>query len=1171
MDNTENKQPTLCTSGTASTAVSIPPSAQIIFVSDAFVEDFPYGGAELSSEALIESSPFEVFKLASKQVTAEHLASASDRFWIFGNFMNLDLALAPQIAARLKYSVIEYDYKYCYYRNPILHRQIASGECNCEGEVRAAVISSFLSGTTTTWWMSYQQMNRHLLLFPRLLATCNIVLSSVFTRSSLRLIQQLRREFSSSKRNVWIILGSPSWIKGYEDSEDWCESRGLDYEVIWGRPHLEVLRELAQAKGVVYLPRGYDTCPRMLIEAKLLGCRIITNTMVDHLSESWFCAEDPDVTSSYLYTVHERFWEQIAADMARSFPKKPFFAQLTTPDILEISSAAPAGLNPRVQRANIQQPAIDLPACSASSAQVNAESVPPLLVTSPLFDYSDPACLARGLVQKLNQAGVEVHVEISSADRRFLVEMRHNPLEASLYRLPLTREVSSGIAIWIASSEGDTSLMSAPSFAERSGFNHCAAITTLDGDCLPGEWISRLGAVDEVWVPSSFARDCFLQSGMPEKKVQILPLGVDHQVFNPDRTLAAELGEKRQFVFLSFLHWEMAKGWDILLRAYFHAFSAADDVCLVLGLYPPPYDVPDINQALLAIQSDLGKPPQELPLVIPLERYISPFELPTLYRAANCFILPARTEGWGLRYLEAMAMELPVIATRWGGHLDFLNEENSYLIDVERLAPMTGGSFGQTGTSSSSARWAEPSWEHTAALMRTVFTAPDQAAAKGRRAREDIKKRRRSVDTAKWILERSRVLEAAKQQAANKKDFISPFTAAPAAVPASRSLAKPGPAASPSIAIDAQTLLYAQSSPTGIALYTYYHLSTLAALAPEWQFILLMPQLQHNELIDRLLALKNVEHQAANGASSRQYDILHFPDALNISAEFALSLDFCSGLASTLSTTLHDSAPLAQTNDSLLSAAQMSYSAQARRLAASSAHFFAVSRAAADDALRYLQVPADRLSVISGGANKELADDMITAQLAEPVLNRYSLAQPFFVFVGSLAPQKNFLVALQAFLEASRRMPMQLAVIGPAEDPYRLSSKELAGDGRVQFIDYLPRPELECLYATAAGLLHPAASAGFSMQVLEAMSRGCPVLAADCAAIREITGDAAMLIPPQNVQHFAESMIQIITDTPLRERLIFAGLDQAKHFSWENTASETLAIWKRQLASIALS
>ena len=94
--------------------VLVPEDTEIVFVSDHFVEDY-VGGAELTSEALIKSSPFNVFKLRSNQITMKTLESGHKKFWIFGNFTSMNFDLIPTIVSNINYSIVEYDYKYCKY------------------------------------------------------------------------------------------------------------------------------------------------------------------------------------------------------------------------------------------------------------------------------------------------------------------------------------------------------------------------------------------------------------------------------------------------------------------------------------------------------------------------------------------------------------------------------------------------------------------------------------------------------------------------------------------------------------------------------------------------------------------------------------------------------------------------------------------------------------------------------------------------------------------------------------------------------------------------------------------------------------------------------------------------------------------------------------------------
>jgi len=292
----------------------IPEHAQIVFVSDMFAEDYQ-GGAELTTAALIESSPLSVFKLHSKDVTLELLEQGHQLFWVFGNYSNLDFNLIPTIVANMKYSILEYDYKYCRYRSPEKHETAEGKPCDCDENYQGKIVSAFMYGARSLWWMSEGQRNFYLEKFPFLEEKPNTVLSSVFNEETFLLIKVLREKNQSSERKGWVVLDSPSWIKGADQAKQWCENNDKDAVPLWGYSYDQVLEELAKAEGLVYLPLGKDTCPRMVIEAKLLGCKLELNDNVQHKDEIWFDTDDLLDTESYLYAARQRFWSGIKADM----------------------------------------------------------------------------------------------------------------------------------------------------------------------------------------------------------------------------------------------------------------------------------------------------------------------------------------------------------------------------------------------------------------------------------------------------------------------------------------------------------------------------------------------------------------------------------------------------------------------------------------------------------------------------------------------------------------------------------------------------------------------------------------------------------------------------------------------------------------------------------------
>jgi glycosyltransferase involved in cell wall biosynthesis len=281
---------------------------QIIFVADLFAEQYA-GGAELTSDALIEASPTLVKKVHAKNLTVEFLQQNADAFWIFGNFSSINWSLIPVIAANLRYAVLEYDYKFCLHRSIEKHKHETGQECDCHKRQLGQLVAGFYQAADAIFWMSEQQCARYTERFPNLLGHRNShVLSSVFDSRFFEKIEHLKN--AAPDRSGWIVLGSQSWIKGYEDAVKWCEDNGKQFQSYWNVPYEELLDVMSRAEGFVYLPRGGDTCPRMVIEAKLLGCEVVTNDNVQHAAEKWWNA-NPDDVCDYLKGRPDVFWAVI--------------------------------------------------------------------------------------------------------------------------------------------------------------------------------------------------------------------------------------------------------------------------------------------------------------------------------------------------------------------------------------------------------------------------------------------------------------------------------------------------------------------------------------------------------------------------------------------------------------------------------------------------------------------------------------------------------------------------------------------------------------------------------------------------------------------------------------------------------------------------------------------
>ena len=279
--------------------------------------------------------------------------------------------------------------------------------------------------------------------------------------------------------------------------------------------------------------------------------------------------------------------------------------------------------------------------------------------------------------------------------------------------------------------------------------------TMFETDRIPDGWVEKCNAMDEVWVPSSFNLETFVRAGVKEHKLLRMQEGEDTKRFHPDNP-PFRIPGSRGFNFLSVFQWTQRKGPDILLKAFLNEFHEDEDVALILRCYGrtgPDSDL--LPELLYYIERELHVPLEKTPPILLIPGLIPNADLPRLYTSADCFVLPSRGEGWGRPYAEALCSELPVIATRWSGQLDFLNDANSYLIDC-KLAPTPCDTDIEVFAGH---QWAEPDVDHLRSLMRHVFTHRADAKQKARIGRSEMVERYdQNVIMARWVEEIGRLL-----------------------------------------------------------------------------------------------------------------------------------------------------------------------------------------------------------------------------------------------------------------------------------------------------------------------------------------------------------------------------------------------------------------------------
>jgi glycosyltransferase involved in cell wall biosynthesis len=213
-----------------------------------------------------------------------------------------------------------------------------------------------------------------------------------------------------------------------------------------------------------------------------------------------------------------------------------------------------------------------------------------------------------------------------------------------------------------------------------------------------------------------------------------------------------------------------------------------------------------------------------------------------------------------------------------------------------------------------------------------------------------------------------------------------------------------------------------------------------------------------------------------------------------------------------------------------------------------------------------LGVNPDRIRVIYGGAHAA-PEEHIQYHRAEELRKRLKLPERYILFVGTLQPRKNVPFLLHSFarLKQEQRLPHGLVLAGHRDSAAAEVSRlicELKLSSHVTVTGYVAEWELPLLYKMAELFVLPTEYEGFGMVLQEAMHYGVPVIATDTSCIREGVGDAAILVPVNDNAALAAAMRDLLTSDVLRQRLIDCGKVQARKFTWEQAARDTLAVYR---------
>jgi glycosyltransferase involved in cell wall biosynthesis len=258
----------------------------------------------------------------------------------------------------------------------------------------------------------------------------------------------------------------------------------------------------------------------------------------------------------------------------------------------------------------------------------------------------------------------------------------------------------------------------------------------------PARWLPAFRFYDEIWATSSFTRDCLSRiSPVPVVKIRY-PLFLDTDIVDSKARKKLDLAEDL-YVFLFMFDFGgifERKNPLAVVKAFGLSFGRDERALLVLNHINSWFN-PAAAKILRRASSGLN--------VTIIDRHLSERDYLSLLAASDCYVSLHRSEGLGLTMAEAMFLGKPVIATAYSGNMDFMNVNNSLLVEYE-LAELKK----DYGPYEKGNVWAEPDIEHAAELMRWVYDNPDKAGTMGKRASSDIRQYMNPTLASQGIRER---------------------------------------------------------------------------------------------------------------------------------------------------------------------------------------------------------------------------------------------------------------------------------------------------------------------------------------------------------------------------------------------------------------------------------
>jgi glycosyltransferase involved in cell wall biosynthesis len=229
-----------------------------------------------------------------------------------------------------------------------------------------------------------------------------------------------------------------------------------------------------------------------------------------------------------------------------------------------------------------------------------------------------------------------------------------------------------------------------------------------------------------------------------------------------------------------------------------------------------------------------------------------------------------------------------------------------------------------------------------------------------------------------------------------------------------------------------------------------------------------------------------------------------------------------------------------------------------------------VSEASKRDIIHFFGVPPEKIVVVHNAIDERFAVAPRDEDVAR-VRERYQIESEFVLYVGNIKPHKNLVRLIESFDLLRQRGFEHLKLLIIGDEISKLPALRRAVHRHklhkhVRFLGFQPDETLAVFYRLAAVFVFPSLCEGFGLPPLEAMASGTPVVTSNVSSMPEVTGDAAVLVDPYDVESIADGMRRVIESPALRQELRAKGIARARQFSWERSVARTRELYREVCA-----